>query len=89
MRSVSLENITELTLTPPAMTLSNVTAGADTTAGQLSGLWHLLLKNAHVLEKLQQEIDEYESEGKLSRPITVKESQSMPYLQAVINEGLR
>lgn len=71
------------------MTYTNVLAGADTTAGQLSALLHHLLQNPQKLETLLEEIDEHEADGRLSRPVSFKEAQEMPYLQSVINESLR
>jgi cytochrome P450 len=42
-----------------------------------------------VYRKLQQEIDDGISNGKISSPITNAEGKALPYLQAVIYEGMR
>lgn len=67
----------------------NVVAGADTTAATLAGILYWLLKYPSTLEKLRAEVDEGKSSGKLSPLVTFKESQEMPYLQAVIQEAQR
>lgn len=69
--------------------VSNMVAGSDTTAISLSAILYYLLKNPHTLKILQEEIDEYSASGRLSELPTFKESQEMPYLQAVIKEALR
>lgn len=67
----------------------NIVAGSDTTSIALSGILYYLCKNPDVLGKLSEEIDVKREEGKVSDPITFKEAQELPYLQAVIKEGLR
>ncbi|KAJ5983199.1 hypothetical protein N7481_005298 [Penicillium waksmanii] len=68
---------------------SNVTAGSDTTAISLSSImWHLL-QNIKTLHKLRAEIDDFTAKGLCSENITFKESQEMPYFQAVMKEALR
>lgn len=69
--------------------VSNMVAGSDTTAITLSAILYYLLKNRRTFDALRQEIDSQQREGKISRRITFKESQNMPYLQAVIKEALR
>ncbi|KAL4900216.1 hypothetical protein BDW74DRAFT_170980 [Aspergillus multicolor] len=71
------------------MGLSNVIAGSDTTAISLSGIMYHLLRNPDVLTKLQREIDEATEQGRCSERVTFKESQDMPYFQAVMKEALR
>jgi hypothetical protein len=65
--------------------VSNMVAGSDTTAISLSAILYYLLKNPETLVKLRQEVNSKYEKGK----ITFKESQEMPYLQAVIKEALR
>ncbi|RMZ67300.1 cytochrome p450 oxidoreductase [Pyrenophora seminiperda CCB06] len=65
--------------------VSNMVAGSDTTAISLSAILYYLLKNPDSFQKLRREIDD----RKTSHFITFKESQEMPYLQAVIKEALR
>lgn len=69
--------------------LQNVAAGSDTTAISLCSILYHLLKNHLALRKLRREIMEMEEKGKVSESITFQESQNLPYLQAVIKEGLR
>ncbi|KAL3433635.1 cytochrome P450 [Aspergillus tetrazonus] len=71
------------------MGLSNVIAGSDTTAISLSSIMYYLLRNPDVLDKLRDEIDEFTAQGKCSDCVTFKESQEMPYFQAVMKEALR
>lgn len=68
---------------------SNVNAGSDTTATSLSGMLYHLLRNPQVLNRLKQEIREFGSRGQLSKQPTFRETQQMPYLDAVIKESLR
>ena len=69
--------------------VSNMVAGSDTTAISLSGVLYYLLKTPASMKKLQKEVDEFITKGELSVNPTFKESQQMPYLQAVIKEALR
>lgn len=69
--------------------LVNMVAGSDTTGISLSAVLYYLLKNPRCMDKLQQEVDRFTSNGQLSTYVTYKESQIMPYLQAVIKEALR
>jgi cytochrome P450 len=71
------------------MGLSNVIAGSDTTAISLSAIMYNLLRYPAVMEKLRREIDEFAAQGKCSDRVTFRESQEMPYFQAVIKEALR
>jgi cytochrome P450 len=69
--------------------VSNMVAGSDTTAITLSAILYYLLNNPRTFDALRQEIDERQREGRISHFITFKESQEMPYLQAVMKEALR
>jgi cytochrome P450 len=71
------------------MGLSNVIAGSDTTAISLSAIMYYLLRYPEVMEKLRREIDVFTAQGKCSDRVTFRESQEMPYFQAVIKEALR
>lgn len=71
------------------MCQSNIGAGSDTTAISLSAIVYNLLKHPETYARLQNEIHEASTQGRLSEPITFKEAQSLPYLQAVIKESLR
>ncbi|KAF7960128.1 hypothetical protein EAE96_001727 [Botrytis aclada] len=68
---------------------SNVGAGSDTTAITLSSILYHLLKYPHTYQELRDEIETAAKEGRISDPITFKEAQGLPYLQAVLKEGLR
>jgi cytochrome P450 len=67
----------------------NIFAGSDTTGATISGILYHLLRNPDKMQKLKKEIEDFASQGKLSQPITFKESQEMPYLQSVMKEGMR
>ena len=68
---------------------SNIFAGSDTTATALRATIFNLCKSPPCMAKIVAEIDQMESRGELSDPITFAEAQSMPYLQACIKEALR
>ncbi|KAH7219724.1 cytochrome P450 [Fusarium oxysporum] len=69
--------------------LINMIAGSDTTGISLSAVLYYLLKNPRCMDKLQEEVNTFNANGQLSSYVTYKESQAMPYLQAVIKEALR
>ncbi|KAH7137812.1 cytochrome P450 [Dactylonectria macrodidyma] len=69
---------------------TNVFAGSDTTAIALRATLYHLLKNPVKLQKLVKEIDDAAAGGLLSSPISFRESTThLPYMQAVLKEGLR
>ncbi|KAI0128207.1 cytochrome P450 [Hypoxylon sp. NC0597] len=68
---------------------NNMIAGSDTTAISLSAILYYLLKNPRCYSKLREEVIGSEKTGEASRFISFKQSQEMPYLQAVIKEALR
>ncbi|KAL3418686.1 cytochrome p450 pisatin [Phlyctema vagabunda] len=68
---------------------SNISAGSDTTSISLSSVFYHLLKYPATMSRLQEEVDIAAKEGRVSDPITFKEAQDLPYLQAVIKEALR
>lgn len=61
-------------------------AGSETTATMLSGTTYALLKNPDVLKKLCEEV---RGAFKSSDEITFERVNHLPYLLAVLNEGLR
>lgn len=69
--------------------LIQIMAGSDTTASALRSTFLRLLTSPRVLTKLRAEIDSAVAEGRVSSPIQQSESKELPYLQAVIKEGLR
>ncbi|PSN62543.1 cytochrome P450 [Corynespora cassiicola Philippines] len=66
--------------------LTNIGAGSDTTSISLCAIMWYLLRNPTKYSKLQEEID---TMADISLPVTFKDAQKMPYLQAVIKEALR
>ncbi len=72
-----------------SMGISNIIAGSDTTAVSLDASLYLLLKNPRVLAKLREELADFAARGLLSERITFKESQELPYFQAIMKEALR
>lgn len=70
-------------------TVSNMNAGSDTTAISLRAVLYYTLKDQKVLKKVLSELDAARDAGKLSIPVTWKESQELPYFDAVVKEALR
>ena len=70
--------------------MQNIAAGSDTTSITLRSILYHLMKNPRYYKKLQDEIDEM-TVTRTSEDEEVKYSEAfkMPYLQAVIKEGLR
>lgn len=66
-------------------TVLQILAGSDTTASAIRTTLLYILTTPEVLTRLRQEIDS----AKISTPITYAEARELPYLQAVIKEGLR
>lgn len=69
--------------------LVNIIAGSDTTATAIRTTMLYLMSSPQVYRKLAHEVRTADAEGKLSNPITDAEARNLPYLQAVIKEGLR
>jgi cytochrome P450 len=70
--------------------LLQIMAGADSTATAIRITMWYVMSNPLVYSKLQKEIDEADAKGLLSSPvISDAEAKMLPYLQAVIKEGLR
>lgn len=70
-------------------TVSNMNAGSDTTAISLRAILYYTLKHPRVMEKLRQELDQAFRAGRISNPVSWKQSQELPYLDAVVKEALR
>jgi cytochrome P450 len=63
-----------------------IVGGAETTATTLTGIFNHLFRNGRVLQRLCTEIrTRFEAE----KDITIDTVQELPYLEAVLNEGLR
>lgn len=69
--------------------LVNIIAGSDTTATAMRTTMLYLMSSPPVYRKLAHEIRAAAADGRLSSPITDEEARGLPYLQAVIKEGLR
>jgi cytochrome P450 len=73
-----------------AESLLQILAGSDTSATAFRTIMLYLMTNHKVYAKLQTEISEAVESGTVSSPvITDSEARKLPYLQAVIREGLR
>ncbi|KAJ6535087.1 benzoate para-hydroxylase [Mycena capillaripes] len=79
---LSDKQVTELT----AEAVTILIAGSHTAAASTAAILHLLRKNERVYEKLMQELTESFGEGQIP---THEQLKKLPYLQAVITEGLR
>lgn len=69
--------------------LVNIIAGSDTTATAIRTTMLYLMSSPQVYRELVHEVRTAAAEGRLSTPITDEQARSLPYLQAVIKEGLR
>ncbi|KAH6838567.1 cytochrome P450 [Chaetomium sp. MPI-CAGE-AT-0009] len=70
-------------------TVVQIIAGSDTSATAIRSTLLFIITNPLVYRRLQAEIDAGIREGRISSPITDAEARNLPYLQAVIREGLR
>ncbi|KAI3318433.1 cytochrome P450 [Xylariaceae sp. AK1471] len=64
-------------------------AGSETSTTAIRGIMLHLLSSPSAYQKLQDEITTGIQEGRISSPITNEEAKQLPYLQAIIHEGLR
>ncbi|QQK45617.1 Cytochrome P450 [Penicillium digitatum] len=73
-----------------AYTISNISAGSDTTAISLRAILYYTLKSPRASMRLHQELTLALKENRISLPVSWKQSQEqLPYLDAVIKEALR
>jgi cytochrome P450 len=71
-------------------TFGQIGAGTDTTATAIRMTMFYLMTNPDAYRKLQAEVDAAVKDGRItSSPISDAEAKRLPYLQAVIKEGLR
>ncbi|KAH8660048.1 cytochrome P450 [Xylariales sp. PMI_506] len=68
---------------------ANIGAGTDTTAIALTAILYYLCVYPETMKKLRAEVDAHAKSRDSGSPITFKQAQSLPYLQAVVREGLR
>lgn len=66
-----------------------IIAGSDTTAVTIRSTMLHIMTNPRVYSRFKAEIKEAIDQGKASRPIMQAEAKKLPYLQAIIYEGLR
>ncbi|KAI1497270.1 pisatin demethylase [Biscogniauxia marginata] len=66
-----------------------IIAGSDTTAGTLRNTLLHIITCPQVYQRLKEEISHAVAEGRVSSPIQHEEAKRLPYLQAVVYEGLR
>ncbi|ETS76355.1 hypothetical protein PFICI_11742 [Pestalotiopsis fici W106-1] len=64
-------------------------AGTETSIGTIRGLLLYLMTTPRVYYKVKKEIAEGIQNGRISSPVTNDEAKNLPYLQAVISEGMR
>jgi cytochrome P450 len=69
--------------------LLQVIGGSDTSAATIRVVLLNLMSSPPTYRKLQAEIDSAVAAGQISSPIQDSEAKRLPYLQAVIKEGLR
>jgi len=77
------EAMTDEQLRTQVMTL--LLAGYETTANALTWTWYLLSQNPGAMERLRNEVRTALGD----RPVTYADLEDMPYLQMVLDEGLR
>ena len=70
-------------------TTSNITAGSDTTAILLRTIFYSLLRHPNDMRQLLDELQASKDEGRLSIPVTWKESRDLPFLDACVKEAGR
>ncbi|KAK4171941.1 putative cytochrome P450 E-class, group I [Triangularia setosa] len=70
-------------------TFGQIGAGSDTTATAIRMTMFYLMSSPGSYQRLRDEIDTAIREGSVSDPITEKEAKRLPYLQAVMKEGMR
>ena len=71
-------------------TSTNVFAGSGTTSIALRAMIYYLCRNPKTMVKLVKDIDEADRQGRLSNPISYKQSkENIPYIEAVMKETMR
>lgn len=71
-------------------TLLQIIAGSDTTATALRTTMLYLMSSPHSYRRLTEEVRNAAAQGRISSPVvTDAEARALPYLQAVIKEGMR
>jgi cytochrome P450 len=75
--------------TTAAWSISNIAAGSDTTAITLRTIFYHLHKYPETLSALLAELRTAKRQNRLSEPVTWKQAQQLPYLEACIKEAGR
>ncbi|KAH7634524.1 cytochrome P450 [Sordaria sp. MPI-SDFR-AT-0083] len=66
-----------------------ITAGSDTTATTMRTTILNIITHPNVYLELKREIFKAARDGKVSNPVKYEEARALPYLEAIIHEGLR
>ncbi|KAL8404366.1 hypothetical protein RB594_009278 [Gaeumannomyces avenae] len=69
--------------------VTQIVAGSDTSATAIRSTLLLVMATPAAYGRLQAEIDAAARAGRLSSPATDAEARALPYLQAVVREGIR
>jgi cytochrome P450 len=75
-----------------ALTVANMFAGSDTTAITLRAIFYFLLNNPAQFQKLLDELDKEQAEGRFHRSdnlVDWEEARDLPYLSACVKESMR
>ncbi|KAH8896044.1 cytochrome P450 [Thozetella sp. PMI_491] len=72
-----------------AEALVQIFAGSDTTATAIRVTMLYMMATPRVYQRFKEIIREMVAQGSVSAPITMSEAKKIPYLQAIIYEGLR
>lgn len=64
--------------------ISAIGAGADTVTIALESFFHNILRTPEHLDRLRDEIDTAQSQGKLSKVLTYEQTQELPFLRACV-----
>ncbi|KAI0546034.1 cytochrome P450 [Xylaria curta] len=64
-------------------------AGSETTSSTLTAILFYLIATPTVYQRFKNEVKAAVESGKVSNPITAAEARALPYLQAVLYEGMR
>jgi len=87
-RFVDVMTTNSKTVTPEMVftyVMSNIAAGSDTIATTLCAMVYYMLKNPQTLEELHMELDN----ASIRSAVSWKTAQTLPYLDAVVQETLR
>ena len=68
---------------------TKITAGSDTTAILLRTIFYTLLKHPQNMRRLIKELKSAREQGRLSNPVTWRETRKLPFLDACVKEAGR